>query len=454
MLKETTVKKALQTALDAGHEFAEIFAENKTAFSAGLDNGRLERIRSGVDAGCGLRIINGAQTYYGFVNSLLEADILELAKRVSSLAGQAGQGRVVDFTQKHSAPRGGAVPAEQREKIDLLTAAEKTARRFSQKICQVTVRFAESWQKILAANTDGVWAEDERRRRRFLVQNVARQGKNLQTGYETAGLTGGADFTVQEACALAGTAAARAVLLLSADKAPAGTMPVVLSGAAGGTMIHEACGHALEADFIYKKTSIFTDTLGAPLFPECVTIIDDGALAGLYGAGFCDDEGALCQKNILIDRGRVAKFMNDRLYAGLLGQAPTGNGRRESYRYAPLPRMTNTYRAAGPDDPQKIIGSVAKGLFVKKLGGGQVDVTNGNFVFEVTEGYLLQDGIIGKPVRGATLVGSGIEVLKSIDMVGNDLHFISGVCGKGQSAPVSDGQPTVRIPSIIVGGQK
>jgi len=453
MLEQKLVKKVLDTALSAGLQFAELFAENRTAFSAGLDNGKLERIRSGVDSGCGFRVINSGKTYYGFVNSLLAKDILDLAGRVSQMAKRAGRKKLPDFTVRRNSLTAADRPAP--EKIELITAAEKTARRFSPKICQVTVRLAESRQKILTANTEGIWAEDERLRRRFFVQCVA-GSKNLQTGYETAGFTGaqGDSFTVKEARALAETAAARAVMLLSADKAPAGTMPVVLSGEAGGTMVHEACGHALEADFVFKKTSVFTDTLGKQMFPECVTIIDDGTLTGLYGTGFCDDEGTPAQKNILIDRGRVTKFMNDRLYAGLLGQALTGNGRRESYRCVPIPRMTNTYLAAGMDSPQKIIASVEQGLFVKKLGGGQVDVTSGNFVFEVTEGYLLKDGQIGRPVRGATLVGSGIEVLKSIDMVGNDLHFISGVCGKGQSAPVSDGQPTVRIPSIIVGGQE
>ncbi|GBR74326.1 protease TldD [Candidatus Termititenax aidoneus] len=453
MLEQKIVQKALETALQAGHQFAEIFAEYKTAFSAGLDNGRLERIRSGVDCGCGFRIINGAKTYYGFVNSLRAADILDLAARISALAAQSGRKTLADFSRKNYP----AAPDKKTaaEKIELIRAAEKAARRFSQKICQVTARLGESEQKIFVANTAGVWSEDTRARRRFIVQCVARQGGDLQTGYETAGFSGGwGDFTSDRAADLAETAAARAVLLLSAQKAPAGAMPVVLSGEAGGTMIHEACGHALEADFIYKKTSIFTDTLGTQLFPKCVTIIDDGALAGLYGAAACDDEGTPAKQNILINAGKVNGFMNDRLYAGLLKHPLSGNGRRESYRYAPIPRMTNTYLAAGVDDPAKIIRSVDKGLFVKKLGGGQVDVTNGNFVFEVTEGYLLQDGEIGRPVRGATLVGSGSAVLKSIDMVGNDLRFISGVCGKGQTAPVSDGQPTVRIPSLIVGGQQ
>ncbi|MDR2429080.1 MAG: TldD/PmbA family protein [Candidatus Margulisbacteria bacterium] len=453
MLEQKIVQEALEIALQAGQQFAEVFAEYKTAFSAGLDNGRLERIRSGVDCGCGFRIINGAKTYYGFVNSLRAEDVLDLAKRISALAAQSGQKTLANFARKNY-----QTAAEQKttgEKIELIRAAEKAARRFSKKICQVTARLGESEQKVFIANTDGVWSTDTRTRRRFLVQCVAKQGGDLQTGYEAAGFSGGwGDFTLQRAENLAETAAARAVLLLSASKAPAGTMPVVLSGEAGGTMIHEACGHALEADFIYKKTSIFTDTLGARLFPKCVTIIDDGTLAGLYGAAACDDEGTPARKNILIAAGKVSGFMNDRLHAGLLKHQLSGNGRRESYRYAPLPRMTNTYLAAGTDDPVEIIRSVANGLFVKKLGGGQVDVTNGNFVFEVTEGYLLKDGGVGQPVRGATLVGSGIEVLKSIDRVGNDLHFISGVCGKGQTAPVSDGQPTVRIPSLIVGGQQ
>ncbi|MDR1997426.1 MAG: TldD/PmbA family protein, partial [Candidatus Margulisbacteria bacterium] len=317
MLEQLVVKAALNIALDAGHKFAEIFAEHKIVFSAGLDNGKLERIRSGLDAGCGFRIINGKRTYYGFVNSLRSAEILDLARRVSRLAQSAGKKRTANFSCRSYQ----ATPQKmtEREKMDLLAAAEKTARGHSKKICQATVRLAESWQKILAANTDGVWSEDERLRRRFFVQCVAR-GKNgdLQTGYESAGFTASwGDFNAEQAAQLATLAAARAELLLSAARAPAGTMPVVLSGEAGGTMIHEACGHALEADFIYKKTSIFTDKLGARMFPQCVTIIDDGTMPGLYGSGFCDDEGTLCRKNILINAGQVTGFMSDRLYAGL-----------------------------------------------------------------------------------------------------------------------------------------
>lgn len=458
MLEQNLVKEVLNVALSTGLQFAELFVESKTAFSAGIDNAKLERIRSGVDSGCGFRVIAAGKTYYGFVNSLLKEDMLDLAKRVSRLAVRTGQKKTIDFTRsvRLRSPSGAEVSGKTiSEKISILTDAEKSARRFSKKICQVTARLAESRQKILVANTDGVFSTDERVRQRFFVQCIAKQGRDLQTGYESVGFTDGwGDFAQSQASVLAETAAQRAQLLLSADKAPAGTMPVILSGEAGGTMIHEACGHALEADFIFKKTSVFADTLGTQMFPHCVTIIDDGTLPNLYGSSFCDDEGALSQKNILIDQGRVAKFMNDRLYAGLLGQEFTGNGRRESYRYTPLPRMTNTYLAAGTDSPAKIIASVEQGLFVKKLGGGQVDVTNGNFVFEITEGYLLKNGRLGQPIRGATLVGNGLTVLKSIDMVGADLHFIPGICGKGQSAPVSDGQPTVRIPSIIVGGQK
>lgn len=456
---QEVLTKALQLALDAGHEFAEVFGERLQTRSLSLDSNKLDKVRSGIDAGLGFRIINGEKTYYGFVNALDELSLLTLAKEVSAYASfkAGGKGQLKLTSRKvpqHSRCELFPEDVATARIVDFLRTANTVGRDFDKRIVQMTVRYADVSQEICVANTLGVYALDRRVRTRFVAEAVAQAGKDLQTGFEGPGATLGIELLQKQTPEqIATEAARRAILNLEAGPAPAGAMPVVLAGSAGGTMVHEACGHALEADFIRKKTSVFTETLGQKKMAECVTVIDDGTIPGYYGTLGIDDEGTLAKKNILIENGVVLAFMSDYLNGTLLKMPLTGNGRRESYRYAPIPRMTNTYIAAGNSDPKDILSSVKKGLFVKKMGGGQVDITNGNFVFEVTEGYLIKKGKLDRPVRGATLVGNGVEVLAAVDMVGNDVSFIPGVCGKGQAAPVSDGQPTLRVPSLIVGGK-
>lgn len=460
-LDQTIVQKALKIALEHGHQFSEIFAEKTEATSISLEDNKIDKVRSGIDSGTGFRIINGEKTHYGFVNSLAETDILNLAKTISQGAALNPRKKAKPLELKPLSPiylpiwRYLPSQVELARKVAYLQAADTAARRQDKRIAQVAVRYSDSIQSVLIANSNGIYARDKRVRVRFFVEAIAKQKKATQTGYEAIGTTKGLEiFAENNPEKIARTAATRAILNLEAGPAPAGPMTVILAGSAGGTMIHEACGHALEADFIYKKTSVFTGTPGRQLVSPLITVIDDGTIPGNYGSASFDDEGAFSHKNILIEKGIVRQFMNDYLYSTLLGHKPTGNGRRESYRFTPIPRMTNTYIQAGNIGYQDILGSVKTGLLVKKMGGGQVDTTNGNFVFEITEGYLLKNGKVDRPVRGATLVGNGVEVLRSVDMVGNDLHFIPGTCGKGQAAPVSDGQPTLRIPELIIGGQQ
>jgi TldD protein len=461
MLEKQIIDNALKIILDQGHQFAEIFCERKSTNSLSLENNSLEKIRNGLDSGTGLRIVNGAQVFYGYTNSLEETEIINLAKELALAAktGKAAKRTSLQILKEaipnkkqayHYLPETVALS----EKIVFLEEANKTARAFDKRISQVTVNYADTTQEVLIANSSGVLAQDLRVRTRFVTQVIAKDKKSIETGYEAPGFAKGIEMlsliTPQQ---VATKAARRAIQNLEADHAPAGPMTVVLAGAAGGTMVHEACGHALEADFIHKKTSIFTNKLNKPTVSSLITVIDDGTIDGGFGSLAFDDEGTPCKENILIKNGVVKGFMNDLLNAKLLGHKPSGNGRRESYRYSPIPRMTNTYIAAGKSKYQDIVSSVKEGLLVTKMGGGQVDITNGNFVFEVSEGYLLKNGKIDRPIKGATLVGNGIDVLSSVDMVGDDLHYIPGVCGKGQAAPVSDGQPTLRIPNLIVGGQ-
>jgi TldD protein len=286
------------------------------------------------------------------------------------------------------------------------------------------------------------------------INAVAVEKDIIQTGYESAGGNVGYElFQKINPVELGEKAAKRALLMLSARPAPAGRMTVVMAGEAGGTMIHEACGHGLEADLVQKQLSVYANKKGQKVASELITVIDDATLPGKYGSFSFDDEGNYSQQTVLIEKGVLKDYLYDYLTAKKENRASTGNGRRESYQHRPLPRMTNTFIAPGDTDPEEIISSTKKGLFVKKMGGGQVNTTTGDFVFDVTEGYLIENGIITSPVRGATLTGNGPEVLLKVDMVGNDLGFAIGTCGKdGQGVPVADAQPTIRIPELIVGG--
>jgi TldD protein len=308
---------------------------------------------------------------------------------------------------------------------------------------------------VLIANSEGELVEDVRNYLTALVQVVASDGTVIQTGYEpVGGLTGMELFEKEPLEVAAEKAARRAVMMLSARKAPAGRMPVVLSSEAGGTMIHEAVGHGLEADLAQSGLSVYSGKIGQRIAAPIITVVDDSTLPGRRGSFSFDDEGTPAQRTVLVDRGVLKTYLYDRLTAMKDGAQSTANGRRESYRHRPIPRMTNTMILPGTTRPEEILRTTPKGLYVRKMGGGQVNTVNGDFVFEVSEGYLIENGRIGEPVRGATLVGNGPAVLMSIDLVGSDLGFSIGTCGKdGQGSPVSDAQPTLRIPEITVGGE-
>jgi TldD protein len=288
-----------------------------------------------------------------------------------------------------------------------------------------------------------------------MVQVVVSDGGTVQTGYEPVGGLAGMELFDAEPLEMAAEKAARrALMMLTARKAPAGRMPVVLSSDAGGTMIHEAVGHGLEADLAQSGLSVYSGKVGQQIASPLITVLDDATLPGKRGSFRVDDEGTQAQRTVLVERGILKTYLYDRLTAMKDGTRSTGNGRRESYRHRPIPRMTNTMIAPGATRPADILKATPKGLFVRKMGGGQVNTVNGDFVFEVSEGYRIENGRIGDPVRGATLVGNGPGILMSIDLVGSDLGFSIGTCGKdGQGSPVSDAQPTLRIPEITVGGE-
>ena len=339
-------------------------------------------------------------------------------------------------------------------KRKLVSRAEAVAWGADPRIRQAKILFGEISKKVWMANSLGELSKDDRTYTLFYVQVVAEENGTVQTGYHPEGGLIGLELldkiTPEE---IARKSVQQALLMLRARKAPAGTMPVVLSSEAGGTMVHEAVGHGLEADLAGRGLSVYHKKVSQKIASERITVVDDATLVGKRGSFVFDDEGVPSERTVLIEKGVLKNYMYDRRMAMKDGVHSTGNGRRESYRFRPICRMTNTMILPGLEDPEEIVRSTEKGLFVRKMGGGQVNTVNGDFVFEVNEGYLIEKGTLGEPVRGAILMGNGPKVLQIIDKVGNDHGFSIGTCGKdGQGVPVGDAQPTLRIPELVVGG--
>ncbi|RJQ50367.1 MAG: TldD/PmbA family protein [Nitrospiraceae bacterium] len=459
-MPEELLQKVLRKALSTGGDYADIYLEHERPLSIQLEDNRIEKTITGNDAGAGVRVIFGDKSAYAYTNDFSEETLLQVAEAVSSAVSEKSvkdavmdlrKARpLVDFRIKH---RPDDISME--KKMALVENANKTARGVSPKIKQVTVVYRDSVQNVCIATSDGYIAEDERIYTLALIHVVASEGDVLQTGYEpVGGLSGFELFEENPFDEIAMKAAKKAVAMLSARKAPGGRMPVVISADAGGTMIHEAVGHGLEADLAQQGLSVYTNKVGQQIASPIVTIIDDATLPNKRGSFRFDDEGTVSQRTVLVEKGILKGYLYDRLTAKKEGRLSSGNGRRQSYKDRPIPRMTNTFIAPGEGNPEEIISSVEKGFLVKKMGGGQVNTVTGEFVFEVSEGYLIEKGMISEPVRGATLIGNGPDVLKSIDMVGNDLGFAIGTCGKdSQGVPVSDAMPTLRIPEMVVGGE-
>ncbi|MCG2676621.1 TldD/PmbA family protein [bacterium] len=460
MLSKLALTQVLKTALANGGDFAEVFIEEKKTIGISCEENKIEVVSSGTDSGVGLRLIFKDKTFYASTSELTKESLIKTAKTLSK--GISGRPKKIKINLQPAKANVNfkirRLPSEVKieEKVRIVKEANKRARSIDKRIKQVMVGYGDSIKKITIANSNGTLAEDEKIQLLFSVTVVVKEKGILQTGTETkGGFIGWEIFGEFSPEAIATIAAKRAILMLEAQKAPAGEMTVVLSSSAGGTMIHEAIGHGLEADIIQKGASKYCGKMDKKIASSLITVIDDSTLPNKRGSYRFDDEGNPSQKTILVKGGILKSYLYDYLTATKDKIKPTGNGRRESCHYRPIPRMSNTYIAPGKDNPEEIIKSTRKGLFVKKMGGGQVDSVNGDFVFEVEEGYLIEDGKVTEPVRGATLIGNGPEILREIDMVGNDLGFEIGTCGKeGQGVPISDGQPTLRIPKIIVGGTR
>jgi TldD protein len=467
MMETIPYQEILREVLREGGEFADLFFEQTHSVVIICEEDRIEKVVSGLDIGVGLRLLVDRKTFYGFTTELSKESLFHLARRISRSAKEGGGATGLSQPKSKaliSLPVSGSLCSIHRHpeklsienRISVVKRANEVARRFDPHVQQVKVLYRDVSQKLSISNSEGLSVEGERVGTVFTVQVVSAKGGVVQTGYEPAGGTMGFElFDLHPPEEVAQVAAKRSLLMLSARKAPMGQMAVILSSDAGGTMIHEAIGHGLEADLAQQGLSVYSKKVGETVASPLITVVDDPTLPQRRGSYSFDDEGVASRRTVLVEGGILKGYLYDRLTAMKDGVESSGNGRRESYQDKPIPRMSNTMILPGKMKPEEIVHSVERGLFVKKMGGGQVNTVNGDFIFEVNEGYLIEKGSIGEPVRGATLIGNGPKVLKDIDMVGNDIGFGIGTCGKdGQGVPVADAQPTLRIPELVVGGQE
>jgi TldD protein len=452
------VERVLAEALRSGGEFAEVFAEDRRSSSASLDDRRIEELASGREMGAGIRVVAGETTGFAHTADLSERGLFEAA-RVASAVAKSGGGRRVATVEASSAPRPYepvVLPedVDKAVKVELLTRADESARNEGQAIVQVMAGYGDSRRRVLVANSDGLYVEDDRVRTRFAVMCVAFGDTGMQTGYESEAMTVGFElFDELDVEEMGRKAAARAITKLSARPAPSGELPVVLRSGTGGILFHEACGHGLEADHVAKDSSVYTGRVGEMVASPQVTLVDDGTLGREWGSFAIDDEGHPAQRNVLIQDGVLTDYMWDFLRARKAGRPSSGNGRRQSYEHLPMVRMTNTFLLDGTDDADELVAQTKRGIYVAKLGGGQVNTATGDFVFGTTEAYLIEDGHLSEPLRDSNLIGNGPEVLRRIDGIADDFATSPGTCGKdGQAVPVGCGQPTLRISAVTIGG--
>lgn len=456
------LRKVLSEAMGRGGDFADVYVEFRQSTSLQLEESLLKESSESISLGAGVRVLSGEQTGYAYSNDLSLEKLLEAARIAAAIATNNSRHAVADLSvratpQRYAVERLPANAALE-DKMAFLRAADEVARSQDPRVREVSAHWSDEHRLILIANSEGEWVTDEQPMFTFGVNAVAEENGNRQSGAKNLGLRAGMEaFSPELAKELAGEAVEQAAILLSAEDAPAGQMPIVLAAGASGVLLHESVGHPLEADANRKKLSVFSESLGQKVATDICTVIDDATLPGLRGSLNMDGEGTIPQEpTVLIERGVLKAYLQDRLSAKLMKMSTTGNGRRDGYRSIPIPRMTNTFLAAGKDDPEEIVRSVKRGLYCKAFSGGQVEPAVGKFTFSIHEGYLIEDGKITRPVKGATLIGSGSEILQQITAVGHDLELHRGAwtCGKGgQGAPVGVGTPTVKIACMTVGGK-
>jgi TldD protein len=456
LIADALAGQVLERALARGGDFAEVFCEERAGFSISIDESRVERPQSGSERGAGIRVVSGESTRFAHVDGLAEDDLLRAADALAAAQrSEAGKALPIEAAAPPELQEieidPASVPAER--KADLLRELDERARAPGDEVAQVSASYAEGRRLVAVANSEGLKASDDRTRVRLGAQVVARRDGAVETGFETLGAHRGFELLEGDPARIAEQAARKALELVGADPAPAGEMTVVVGGGFGGVLFHEMTGHGLEADAVQKGASVYAGKIGEKVAQPLLTAYDDGRMPGEWGTGAIDDEGTPCQRTAVIEEGRLTSYLYDRLRARRDGTSSTGNGRRESFRDLPIPRMTNTYIEPGVADPEGIIAEVDRGFYAVSFGGGQVEPATGDFVFGVSEGYLIEDGKVTRPCRGATLIGNCLQALTRIDAVGSDFEMKTGFCGKaGQRAPVGTGQGHVRIRGMTVGG--
>ncbi|QHN02233.1 metalloprotease TldD [Granulicella sp. WH15] len=460
-VSERLMERCLGEALSAGGDYADLYFESVTSTSLGIDESLVKTASQGISVGCGIRVVSGERTGFAFTDDLSSERLLRAARTAALIASGPAKELVSGFRHTETPSlypiAGVGSDGEIAAKLQLIQRADKAARDFDPRITQVRASINDELRRILVCASDGTYASDTQPLARLNVFVIAKDSQNTARGTSGGGGRVTLDFFEGPKSPehFAREAARTALLQLGAAEAPAGEMEVVLGPGWPGVLLHEAVGHGLEADFNRKKTSAFAGLIGQQVASSKVTVVDNGTMPNRRGSLNVDDEGVPTRETVLIENGILKGFLSDKMNGSLMGQTSTGSGRRESYQHIPMPRMTNTYMLNGDDVPEDIIKSVKRGLYAVNFGGGQVDITNGKFVFSASEAYLIEDGKVTRPVKGATLIGNGPEALKYVSMVGNDLALDEGIgtCGKaGQSVPVGVGMPTIKLDRMTVGG--
>lgn len=460
MLNQSLIEDVLTAALSTGGDFSEIFVEDRFTNNITLRSSKIETALSGRDFGVGIRVFKGLQSVYAYTTDFSKDGLVKAAKN----AAQAIKGNGVispapfvreSYSTLHPIQ---LLPQEvvKSRKIAVMKNASDMAKSYHSSISQVTVRVMDEEQNVLIANSEGKYIEDKRVRSRLAIQAVAVCGNKMETGFYGPGAHSGFEFIENLNLDLYANEAARiAVTMLDANPCPSGKFPVIIDNEFGGVIFHEACGHGLEATAVAKNNSVFANRIGERVAPEIVTYIDDGTIPNEWGSINIDDEGEKARKNVLIENGILTGYLIDKFNSRRMGMDSTGSGRRQSFRFAPTSRMTNTYIAPGKSRPGEIIAATENGIYAKYMGGGQVNPATGDYNFAIMEAYEVKNGKIGKPLKGATLIGNGPKTLQLVDMVGNNLGHGAGMCGSlSGSIPVNVGQPMIRVSEITVGGTK
>lgn len=458
MIPKETVQRVLQAALHEGADFAELYYENTQRNSLQYRDGKVETVLNGLDAGAGIRVFSGTNSAYAYTCDISPRALIDAAVSAAQTLRAHAREHCKDFVVAPARPIQQALilpqAVEAKQRVQVAQKAYQAAKAVSPEIVQTQVAVMDVLSHVLVANSYGVWAEDERARARLAVSTVASANGEIQTGFEGPGAGRGFEFFSDlDIEGAAQQAAQTAITMLHAPYAPAGKMAVAVGGGFGGVIFHEACGHSLEATAVAKGNSEFVGKLGQKIASEKVTALDDGTLPGAWGSIGYDDEGHPSQRNVLIEKGILKGYLIDHMGSRRMGMPSTGSGRRQNYRYAPTSRMTNTFIADGEDE--NVIAGMQSGLYAKKMGGGSVNPLTGEFNFAVQEGYLVKNGQIDRPVRGATLIGKGSEVLQKIDAVEKGMWMGEGMCGSiSGSVPTCVGEPLIRVSEILVGGRE